>query len=166
MPFLPITCKMKHKQRRRQKHADTTMSIVSTVLQETEKIWRYLRHIQAHAKTTGTDTKSVTKTLIRNLQDEFCAIPSTDLTAWDGMIRALALTNAILLSSGAVSSWHSHKFNSVGKQNSPLPHSASAVHLGPQYPRAAASLMPHLESVSAISRLVQTGCSSSSNALQ
>lgn len=60
----------------------------------------------------------------------------------------------------------SHKFNKVGKQNSRTPHSSSLLHLRPQYPRAPASSKPHLESLSAMSRSVHTGCSPSSKASQ
>ena len=108
-----------------------------------------------------------------NLTEALRGFPSAELSLFMGslstkygLMSSLALANAMADSSGQVSPWHSQRFSMVGKQYSPSLHSSSPLHFGPQWPRAEASSYPHLESLSAKSRLVHMGCSPSSNVLQ
>ena len=106
-----------------------------------------------------------------NLNEALRGTPSTEskgfVSTKYGDINAFAFAKVISLSSGQVSAWHSQRFSNVGKQYSPsLVHSESDLHFGPQCPRAEASSRPHRESLSAVSRSVQTGCCNLSNVLQ
>lgn len=74
--------------------------------------------------------------------DEDLGLPSAAVDACAtkyGVSKDLAWAKTILDSSGSSTSWQSHKFNRVGKQNSPLPHSKSLLQVAPQWPRAEVS---------------------------